>query len=787
MGTTVATNALLERKGEPTALLITEGFGDLLTIGNQSRPQMFNLAIDRPSCLYSQVEEVAERVVVETCADSQLRGRKFGFPEAMTTVQTASGESVEILKPLNAGEIEATLAKLRLQGFKSLAVCFMHSYIFPDHELKVKGIAERLGFEEICLSSAVSPRSKIVPRGNSSVLDAYLTPVIKQYLKQFSKSFPNIEQCGVRVDFMQSDGGLVPSTKLSGLKAILSGPAGGVVGYAKTCYNDKDGVAVVGFDMGGTSTDVSRFSGQLEHLFESNTAGILVQAPQLDINTIAAGGGSILTWRDGLLCVGPESASSEPGPACYRKGGPLTITDANLALGRLIPEQFPRIFGPNEDQALDTEIVEVKFRQLADTINKDSGQNLSFTEVAAGFIEVANNSMCGPIRNLTEARGHDVSAHNLASFGGAGGQHACEIARILDIKRVLIHKYSSILSAHGIGLADVVEDQQEAYLKRYDPESLASLDGDLALLKDKTQQALVSGGFFGEIDSTCFLRMRYDGSDTALMVPLASESNPLDAFIKLHKQEFGFSPDRDVFIDEIRVRSVAKGSTDNTASWADELASNQQADITSKPAFSRSVYFSGNEAVDTAVYTLDALAVGTRIQGPTLIVDGTQTLLITPSSVATVLSNVIVVDIATSKKEENNSSTIDPVRLSVFRHHFFGVAEQMGRTLQKVSVSANIKERLDFSCAIFTPEGELVANAPHVPAMIGSMAFAVRSQIEHWRGKLRDGDVLLSNSPEFGGVHLPDLTVISPVFDEQGVNIIFWAASRGHHADVSLS
>lgn len=787
MGTTVATNALLERKGEPTALLITEGFKDLLTIGNQSRPQMFNLAIDRPSGLYSDVAEVAERVVVETCADSQLRGRKFGFPKALRTIQTESGESVEILKSLDVTEVETTLKRLRLKGLKSLAVCFMHSYIFPDHELQVKGIAERLGFEEICLSSAVSPRSKIVPRGNSSVLDAYLTPVIKQYLKQFSKSFPNIEQSGTRVDFMQSDGGLVPSSKLSGLKAILSGPAGGVVGYAKTCYNDEDGVPVVGFDMGGTSTDVSRFSGQLEHLFESNTAGILVQAPQLDINTIAAGGGSILTWKDGLLCVGPESASSEPGPACYRKGGPLTITDANLVLGRLIPAQFPRIFGPNEDQALDTEIVETKFKQLADLINEESGQHLSYLEVAAGFIEVANNSMCGPIRNLTEARGHNVSAHNLASFGGAGGQHACDIAQILGIKRVLIHKYSSILSAHGIGLADVVEDQQEAYLKRYDSETLASLPGDLALLKDKTQQALVSGGFFGHIDSTSFLRMRYDGSDTALMVPIETGKDPLEAFIKLHKQEFGFSSDRDVFIDEIRVRSIAKGSAEDTVTWTKELASLQQSDVTSKPAFSQRVYFSGSEAADTPVYMIDALTAGTQIPGPALIVDGTQTLLITPGSNATILSNIIVVGIATSKQKEENSSTIDPIRLSVFRHQFFGVAEQMGRTLQKVSVSANIKERLDFSCAIFTPSGELVANAPHVPAMIGSMAFAVRSQIEHWSGKLQDGDVLLSNSPVFGGVHLPDLTVITPVFDDQGVNIVFWVASRGHHADVSLS
>lgn len=788
MGTTVATNALLERKGEQTALLITEGFKDLLTIGNQSRPQMFNLAIDRPSCLYSHVEEVSERVVVDSCADSQLRGRTLEFPQPTRRVQTASGEVVGILSPLEASKVEHVLTRLRLQGFKSLAVCFMHSYIFPDHELAVEEIAERLGFEQICLSSSVSPRSKIVPRGNSSVLDAYLTPVIQRYLQQFSKSFPGFEECGVRLDFMQSDGGLVPSSKLSGLKAVLSGPAGGVVGYAKTCYNYDDGVAVVGFDMGGTSTDVSRFSGHFEHLFESNTAGILIQAPQLDINTIAAGGGSILSWKDGLLCVGPESASSQPGPACYRKGGPLTVTDANLALGRLIPEQFPRIFGPNEDQALDPDIVEEKFRKLTEVINNESGRCLTWIEVAAGFVEVANNSMCGPIRSLTEARGHDTKAHNLASFGGAGGQHACEIAQILGIKRVLIHKYSSILSAHGIGLADVVEDQQQAYLRKYDAETINSLEADLALLEDATSQALISGGFSGRIESTSFLRMRYDGSDTALMVPVEVEGkDTLGTFIDLHRQEFGFSPDRDVFVDEIRVRCVGKGSSEETIPWHKEITSVKQSDVTSKSAFTQAVYFSANGSLDTPVYKLDGLATGTRVRGPALIVDGTQTLLVTPGSTAIVLSSVIVIDVAAQKKQGGEDSAIDPVRLSVFRHHFFGVAEQMGRALQKVSVSANIKERLDFSCAIFTPDGELVANAPHVPAMIGSMAFAVKSQIQHWKGKLQDGDVLLSNSPEFGGVHLPDLTVITPVFDEAGAHIIFWAASRGHHADVSLS
>lgn len=724
-------------------------------------------------------------MVVDSCPDSHLRGRKFGFPKATETVQTASGETVEIISPLDPTEIESTLTKVRSQGIKSLAVCLMHSYVFPDHELKIKEIAERLGFEKIVLSSSVSTRSKIVPRGNSSVVDAYLTPVIQQYLEQFSESFPNMEKSGVRLDFMQSDGGLVPSTSLSGLKAILSGPAGGVVGYARTCYDEKKGTAVVGFDMGGTSTDVSRYSGTLEHLFESNTAGILIQAPQLDINTIAAGGGSILTWRDGLMCVGPESASSQPGPACYRKGGPLTITDANLALGRLIPEQFPSIFGPDENQTLDSEIVKVKFEELAKIINEETGKTLTWREVAAGFVEVANNAMCGPIRTLTEARGYDTSAHNLASFGGAGGQHACEIAQILGIKRVLIHKYSSILSAHGIGLADVVEDQQEACLKRYGSEANSSIEEDLTLLEEKTQQTLVSGGFFGPIESSRFLSLRYDGSDTSLMIPVEPGTDTLDAFVKVHKQEFGFSSDRDVYIDQIRVRSVGKGISEETTSWTKELASVNASTATKEPVYLRTVFFPTLGDVETPVYTLGSLAVGSSIQGPCLIVDNTQTLLISPKSTATILSSIVVVDVASPEKKQVSSSIIDPIRLSVFRHRFFGVAEQMGRTLQKVSVSANIKERLDFSCAIFTPEGDLVANAPHVPAMIGSMAFAVKSQVQHWKGRLQDGDVLLSNSPEFGGVHLPDLTVITPVFDEQGRDIVFWAASRGHHADVS--
>lgn len=788
MGTTVATNALLERKGEKTALLITKGFKDLLTIGNQSRPSMFSLAIDRPSSLFCWVEEISERVVVDSCPESHLRGKKFESPRSLKTVSTASGESVEIISPLDIDEVEKSLKGIKSAGISSLAICLMHSYIFPDHELKIREIAERLGFDKVCLSSSVSSRSKIVPRGNSTVIDAYLTPVINRYLSQFSASFPEMEESGVRLDFMQSDGGLVPSTRLSGLKAILSGPAGGVVGYAKTCYDPEDGKATVGFDMGGTSTDVSRYSGQFEHLFESNTAGILVQAPQLDINTIAAGGGSILAWKDGLFTVGPESASSHPGPACYRKGGPLTVTDANLALGRLVPDQFPSIFGPNENEPLDGYIVEERFIMLSKIINEESGQSLTWREVAAGFIEVANNAMSGPIRTLTEARGYDTTAHNLASFCGAGGQHACEIASILGIKRVLIHKYSSVLSAHGIGLADIVEDGEEAYFRCYDSQSVHSLEEDLARLARKTEDAIISEGFFGPIASTNYLSMRYDGSDTAIVVPVESGKDTLKTFVHTHQQEFGYTPERDVFIDQIRVRSVGKSNTDSGSSWSRELASYSKLDTANEPALWRSVFFPSCGYIEVPIYKLGTLTVGSRVRGPCLIVDETQTVVVIPGAVASILKSLIVIDLPDPERQNVSISVINPVQLSVFKHRFFGVAEQMGRTLQKVSISANIKERLDFSCAIFTAEGDLVANAPHVPhvpAMIGSMAFAVKSQVKHWRGRLSDGDVLLSNSPVFGGVHLPDMTVITPVFDSGGSEVIFWAASRGHHADVS--
>ncbi|CAI7580338.1 unnamed protein product [Penicillium palitans] len=785
MGTTVATNALLERKGERTALLVTEGFKDILYIGNQSRPYMFDLSIRRSKPLYSDVFEVKERVTVGACSDSNLRTVKLQSPEPVESIAGTSGEVVEVLQPIDLASTRVYLQDIYNKGFRSLAVCLMHSYIFPTHELQIRELALEIGFKYISLSHQTSPRPKLVPRGNSTVVDAYLTPNIEQYLQQFSKNFPNIDKSGTRLEFMQSDGGLVPSSSLSGLHSILSGPAGGVIGFSQTCFDAEERTPVIGFDMGGTSTDVSRYDGELDHIFETTTAGIAIQAPQLNVNTIAAGGGSILAWKDGLMSVGPESATSNPGPACYRKGGPLTVTDANLALGRLLPDEFPSVFGVNEDEPLDREVVLAKFKDLTQTINQETGKTLTWAEVADGFLQVANSAMCGPIRSLTEAKGHDVAKHHLASFGGAGGQHACAIAEALGIKRVLIHKYSSILSAYGIGLADLVHEEERVCAKAFDDLTSKAIYSDMEILAD-IARGNESMKPFNVVQTRCFLNMRYDGSETSIMVSLDSSYDPREEFIKAHHQQFGFTPtNRAVYVDTIRVRaigsSVFSGSADKSLNPHPKLVSGSVAPVAKSL---ESTYFSPMGWVNTPVYHFDNLSDGCQISGPAIVIDKTQTILVSPHSKATLTQDVLVLDVSSSGPKVTSAEVIDPVQLSIFRHRFMGVAEQMGRVLQNVSISANIKERLDFTCAIFTPEGDLVANAPHVPAMIGSMAFAVRSQIAEWQGKLQDGDVLLSNTPAFGGVHLPDLTVITPVFDSDGKEIIFWAASRGHHADV---
>lgn len=780
MGTTVATNALLERKGMKSALLTTLGFRDLLRIGNQARPDIFDLSAKRPDVLFEDVVEVKERIIPSHPRSSHEALAHYRAIEGIT------GEKYYVAQELDTEQITADLKALKDRGYGSVAIALVNSFAYPDHEVKIGEIASKLGFS-VSLSSQLQPMIKVVPRGMSATADAYLTPVIKSYIHSISANFEGglAGSHGCRVEFMQSDGGLVDFRKFSGMRAILSGPAAGVIGYASTSWDRETRVPVIGFDMGGTSTDVSRFDGHLDHTFSSSISGVSIQAPQLDINTVAAGGGSILSWKNRLFMVGPESASAHPGPACYRKGGPLTVTDANLFLGRLLPEHFPKIFGPNENEPLDREITKQLFQELTDDINKDNSQGqLTPEQVALGFLKVADESMTRPIRNLTEARGFETSSHHLACFGGAGGQHACNVAASLGIKRIIIHKYSSILSAYGLALAEVVQEAQEPMAAQYvGTEQIIStkLQG---LVGRSTEQLRTQGFTEDQLRHEIFLNLRYEGSDTSLMILKPHDGDFASAFVERHKREFNFTFDRPILVDDVRVRTIASANKISEKSPTEQL---KVAKITeaAEPSKYTDIYFDSEHGyIKTPVYLLRSLESNVKINGPAMIIDETQTIVVSPNAVVHVLQTCVLIDMAeTGPQKASRSLQVDPIRLSIFGHRFMSVAEQMGRTLQKTSVSTNIKERLDFSCALFSPDGGLVANAPHVPVHLGSMQFAVRYQHKRWLGNLNDGDVLVSNHPMSGGTHLPDVTVVTPVFKQGTKDIIFYVASRGHHAD----
>ncbi|EGO61350.1 5-oxoprolinase [Neurospora tetrasperma FGSC 2508] len=788
MGTTVATNALLERKGEKIAMVVTKGFKDCLVIGNQSRPKIFDLAIRKPEVLYSTVVEVEERVTLEDYAEDPERHLtkvdvKAGTAEAKNAdlVMGLSGEAVRILQRPEKETIRAKLQEIYDSGIRSIAVCLMHAYTFPDHEALVGEVAREIGFTHISLSHELMPMIKLVSRATSVCADAYLTPAIKKYISGFQKGFvgglgtKGVKQSegavGARCEFMQSDGGLVDVDKFTGLKAILSGPAGGVVGYAITSYDENTKIPVIGFDMGGTSTDVSRYGeGRYDHTFETTTAGVTIQSPQLDINTVAAGGGSILFFRNGLFVVGPESASAHPGPACYRKGGPATVTDANLFLGRLLPEFFPKIFGKNEDEGLDPEASRIKIQELADQIKAETGKEMDLDEVAYGFLTVANEAMTRPIRSITEAKGHDTSKHRLATFGGAGGQHAVAIAESLGIKQILIHRYSSVLSAYGMALADVVDERQEpdsSVWKADDQSVIQGLKDKMEALKEKSRQALRDQGF--EDDQIVFeeyLNMRYRGTESTLMIikPTAEEAekhyngNDWDfasAFVRHHRYEFGFTlEERDIVVDDVRVRGIGKSFRYEEKSVDEQLKTIQKKDVDVKNTHSTAKVYFENGRMDTPIYKLGDLSVGTVIKGPAMLADGTQTIVVTPKSTALVLETHVVVDIEETDKNKDQKGDgereVDPIMLSIFGHRFMAIAEQMGMALQKTS----------------------------------SMSTCVRRQAEIWKGKLRKGDVLMTNHPSYGGTHLPDVTLIMPAFNAAGDKILFYAASRAHHADI---
>jgi len=713
MGTTVATNALLERKGERMALVVTKGFRDCLSIGNQSRPRIFDLAIRKPDVLYEAVVEIDERVTLEDYAEDPERkmtevGVKAGSREAETeeVVQGMSGEAVRILKRPEEEEIRKELKGVYDSGIRSVAVCLMHGYTFPTHEAMVGRIAREVGFEHISLSHELMPMIKLVSRATSVCADAYLTPTIKKYIAGFQAGFEgglgrrsvqkNDDAKGARCEFMQSDGGLVDVDNFSGLKAILSGPAGGVVGYAITSYDEETKTPVIGFDMVcthhlvslafvevltlpgrygfpsrncsdglltklGTSTDVSRYGdGRYEHVFETTTAGVTIQSPQLDINTVAAGGGSMLFWKNGLFVVGPESAGAHPGPACYRKGGPATVTDANLFLGRLLPEFFPKIFGENEDQGLDSGASAKVLQELTDQVNKEAGKKKTVDEVAYGFLTVANEAMTRPIRSITEAKGHDSSKHRLATFGGAGGQHAVAIAEALGIRQILIHRYSSVLSAYGMALADVVDERQEPESKVWKDEGrvVDELKSKMEKLKAASMSALKNQGFQDdEMVFEEYLNMRYRGTESALMIVRPSDEMAKQkydgkdwdfgrAFVDQHRYEFGFTlEERDVIIDDVRVRGIGKSFRNLEKTVDKQLATLERRVVDDGKVHSRAqVYFEGGR-LDTPIYKLADLDVGDEIKGPAMLADGTQTIVVTPKATAVVIETHVVIDV----------------------------------------------------------------------------------------------------------------------------------------------
>ena len=808
MGTTVATNALLERKGARTALVITQGFRDLLQIGNQTRPKLFDLEIRKLDLLYEQVIEVEERVRLLQKKEAE-GNREKAEDTRLEIIEGTTGEQFVVLAKPDLDVIRPKLQEVYDSGIRALAVVFTHAYAVPDHEQWLGELAREIGFTQISLSHEVMPMVKMVARGDTTTVDAYLTPHIRNYLDSFRAGFSDGLESS-QLLFMQSDGGLTGADHFKGSNAILSGPAGGVVGYARTTSikNFNRQLPIIGFDMGGTSTDVSRYGTDYELTHETETAGVRIQAPQMHIKTVAAGGGSRLFFRNGLFEVGPESAGAHPGPVCYRKHGHLAITDANLVLGRLHPGYFPKIFGPTEDQALDVEATRSAFAKLTVTINAHSRERglpeMSAEQVALGFVRVANEVMVRPIREISVMRGFDTKEHVLACFGGAGGQHACAIARELGISRIFIHRFAGVLSAYGMGLANIVEERQEPAALVYDADTKSTLSARLNSLNTVATNALLQQGYpQSQIESKRFLNLRYQGTDTALMIPepesltynaeltncslgFANSSPELQssagsfpdygqAFREIYRREFGFElVNRDILVDDVRVRVTA-----NSPSLQKFPIANKSG--TPQPDSQTRCYFESGWH-DTPIFLLDQLGAGQRLDGPAILMQDTSTILIEPGCFAEITEFGDVVITVETKTQREIGTQSDPIQLSIFSNLFMSIAEQMGRTLQRTAISTNIKERLDFSCAIFDESGGLVANAPHVPVHLGAMSDAVRRQIELQGNQLREGDVLVSNHPIAGGSHLPDITVITPVWRDG--HPIFFIASRGHHADI---
>ena len=748
MGTTVATNALLERKGDRTVLLITRGFADQLRIGYQNRPRLFDRHIVLPEMLYSDVVEAHERV----------------------------GARGDVLEPLDMERARTDLERAYSQGFRSVAIVLMHGYRYTAHERALAALAREVGFTQVSVSHEVSPLMKIVSRGDTTVVDAYLSPILRRYVDQVAAELP-----GAQLMFMQSNGGLTDARRFQGKDSILSGPAGGIVGAVQTSLAagfDK----IIGFDMGGTSTDVSHFAGEYERAFETLVAGVRMRAPMMSIHTVAAGGGSILFFDGARYRVGPDSAGANPGPASYRRGGPLAVTDANVMLGKIQPDFFPAVFGPAGDAPLDAGVVRERFAALAREIHRVTGDARTPEAVAEGYVDIAVANMANAIKHISVSRGHDVTEYTLCCFGGAAGQHACLVADALGMTRVFIHPLAGVLSAYGMGLADMAALREQSVELALDEANLCALEERLEVLAIAARDELVRQGVPGpRIEVLRRAHIRYDGTDTALVVPLGTTSEMRACFEAAYRERFSFlMPSRALVVEAVSVEALAGAEAGAPSPGSARTRAGDP-----MPA-ARVAMYSGGRWHPTPVFVGAGLEPGDRVRGPAIIAEANATTVVEPGWQAqiTTLGHLVLERAEARPQRVAIGTCVDPVMLEIFNNLYMSIAEQMGVRLANTAYSVNIKERLDFSCALFDAEGHLVANAPHLPVHLGSMGESIKTVIRENRGRIRPGNVYVLNAPYNGGTHLPDITVITPVFDDAGREILFHVASRGHHADI---
>ena len=755
MGTTVATNALLERRGEPTVWVTTRGFGDMLRIGYQQRPNLFARNIILPLPVHDRVIEVTERVMANGPVDIAL----------------------------DEAEAERDLKAAYDAGIRSAAITFMHGYRYPAHEQRVAEIARNIGFPQVSVSHEVSPLIKFISRGDTTVVDAYLSPILRRYVDTVAADVLS-EQSQTRLMFMQSNGGLTDASLFQGKDSILSGPAGGVVGAARTSL--MAGLEkVIAFDMGGTSTDVSHFAGELERSFETEVAGVRIRAPMLYIHTVAAGGGSILHFDGARYRVGPDSAGANPGPACYRRGGPLTVTDCNVMLGRIGPRFFPDVFGPGQDEPLDDQVVAEKFATLAAEITAATGDQRTPQAVAEGFLTIAVENMANAIKKISLQRGYDVSEYALCCFGGAGGQHACRIADSLGMRTVFIHPHAGVLSAYGMGLADIVAMRERSIEAHLEDEVMDDLTDVIGALE--TEAVAELRGQIGTDSPVTIERrvlVRYDGTDSALTVDFSTKADITAAFEDLHRQRYGFiAPDKPLILEAAVVEALGGAADADEPETGDESLGRSGESV---PRVAEAPVFLSGEHRDVPVIDRNEMIPGDMIEGPAIVVEPHGTNVVEEGWQARLTSrgHLILERTLSEGSTVQLRTDADPVMLEVFNNMFMSIAEQMGTALTKTAYSVNIKERWDFSCAIFDPDGQLVANAPHQPVHLGSMGESIAAVIRSRRDSMRPGEVYMLNAPYNGGTHLPDVTVVRPVFDDTGRQVIFYVGARAHHADI---